>query len=56
MVIFRIFYDIDKSIKLAKELESTGISAIAIHGRTPNSRPDSIVDSGECYKLLVATL
>lgn len=50
VALFRIFYDIDESIKLAKELESTGISAIAIHGRTPKSLPNSIVDVGEYYK------
>ncbi|XP_055298646.1 tRNA-dihydrouridine(20) synthase [NAD(P)+]-like isoform X3 [Sitodiplosis mosellana] len=31
----RIFENVEESIKLAKEFESTGISAIAVHGRTP---------------------
>lgn len=48
--IFRIFYDIDESIKLTKELESTGISAIGIHGRTSRSHPNSLVDAGECNR------
>lgn len=42
----RIFQNVEDSIKLAKELESTGISAIAIHGRTKNQKSSEPVNKG----------
>lgn len=35
----RIFDDIEKTYELVDKLVSTGISAIGIHGRTPDERP-----------------
>ncbi|XP_076757009.1 dihydrouridine synthase 2 [Xylocopa sonorina] len=35
----RVLPDLDKTIELCKLLQSTGISAIAIHGRTVDERP-----------------
>lgn len=35
----RVFDDENKTLELVKELESTGISAIGIHGRTRDERP-----------------
>ncbi|CAH2002512.1 unnamed protein product [Acanthoscelides obtectus] len=35
----RVFEDVEETVKLAKQLESTGISAIAVHGRTKAERP-----------------
>ncbi|XP_058442755.1 tRNA-dihydrouridine(20) synthase [NAD(P)+]-like [Malaya genurostris] len=35
----RIMPGIDETIKIVKELETTGISAIAVHGRTKTERP-----------------
>lgn len=35
----RVFEDIDSTVNLVKELVSTGISAIAVHGRTKAERP-----------------
>ncbi|XP_014238498.1 tRNA-dihydrouridine(20) synthase [NAD(P)+]-like [Trichogramma pretiosum] len=35
----RVFEDVEKSIELCKKLAATGISAIAVHGRTPDERP-----------------
>lgn len=43
---FRKNYELDESINLVKELEETGISAIAVHGRTPYTTYDSPVDIG----------
>lgn len=42
----RIFDDIDESIKLAKEFESTGISAIAVHGRTRRQKSSEPINKG----------
>lgn len=38
----RVFDDVDSTVKLVKELESTGISAIAVHGRTKVERPQHL--------------
>lgn len=35
----RIFENVEDTLTLVKELTSTGISAIAIHGRTKSERP-----------------
>lgn len=35
----RVLQDEEKTIELCKQLESTGISAIAVHGRTRQERP-----------------
>ncbi|XP_049540110.1 tRNA-dihydrouridine(20) synthase [NAD(P)+]-like [Anopheles darlingi] len=35
----RLMPDVDDTIKLARELQSTGISAIGVHGRTKTERP-----------------
>ncbi|XP_063977613.1 tRNA-dihydrouridine(20) synthase [NAD(P)+]-like [Diachasmimorpha longicaudata] len=35
----RVFEDLDKTMELCNELVSTGISAIAVHGRTVKERP-----------------
>lgn len=35
----RVFESIDDTLNLVKELASTGISAIAVHGRTKVERP-----------------
>lgn len=42
----RIFDSIEDSIHLAKELESTGISAIAVHGRTARQKSTEPVNKG----------
>lgn len=39
----RILPDLDDTIALVKRLEATGISAIAIHGRTKFERPQHMV-------------
>lgn len=35
----RVFNSIDDTLKLVKDLVSTGIAAIAVHGRTKTERP-----------------
>lgn len=35
----RVLNEIEETVQLAKELEETGISAIAVHGRTRDERP-----------------
>lgn len=35
----RVFEDVEQTINLVKELTSTGIAAIAVHGRTITERP-----------------
>ena len=35
----RVFEDVEETLTLVKELVSTGIAAIAIHGRTKAERP-----------------
>lgn len=42
----RIFDSVEESIQLAKELESTGIRAIAVHGRTAKQKSTEPVNKG----------
>lgn len=42
----RVLKSTDETIRVVKELESTGISAIAIHGRTKDERPQHNVNPG----------
>lgn len=42
----RILDNVENSIKLAKELESTGINAIAVHGRTASQKSSEPVNKG----------
>lgn len=42
----RIFDSVEDSIHLAKELESTGIRAIAVHGRTASQKSTEPVNKG----------
>lgn len=44
----RLMPDVDETIKLARELQSTGISAIGVHGRTKTERPRDPVNEGDC--------
>lgn len=39
----RIFETADETLEVVKKLESSGIKAIAIHGRTRNERPQHAV-------------
>ena len=36
----RVFSDLEKTLELAKIIESTGIAALAVHGRTKDERPN----------------
>lgn len=45
--------DINETIKLVKEFEAIGISAIAVHGRKKHERPQHPVNTG---KILVHTV
>lgn len=45
----------EESVKLAKELESTGISAIAVHGRTQRQKSSEPVNKGTYQTLLYLT-
>lgn len=38
----RVFEDIDETLNLVKTLASSGISAIAVHGRTRSERPQHL--------------
>ncbi|KAK9300601.1 hypothetical protein QLX08_006756 [Tetragonisca angustula] len=38
----RVLPDLDKTLELCELLQSTGISAIAVHGRTVNERPQHV--------------
>lgn len=38
----RVFESIEETIKLVKDLASTGIAAIAVHGRTRMERPQHL--------------
>lgn len=46
----RIFDDVEESIKFAKELESTGITAIAVHGRTRKQQSTEPINTGKLKK------
>lgn len=49
-VLFSIFPELDRTLKLVKELEECGISAITVHGRTRQERPQHAVHTGLYYK------
>lgn len=38
----RVFEDVDETLKLVKNLASSGISALAVHGRTKTERPQHL--------------
>uniref|UniRef100_A0A8W7PQZ0 DRBM domain-containing protein n=1 Tax=Anopheles coluzzii TaxID=1518534 RepID=A0A8W7PQZ0_ANOCL len=42
----RVMPDLDETVALAKELQSTGIRAIGVHGRTKTERPRDPVNEG----------
>lgn len=52
----RIFLDVEKTINLIKEFQALGISAITVHGRTKQERPQHPVHSGNLYINLLALL
>lgn len=43
----RILNDIEDTIKLVREFEALGISAIAVHGRKKHERPQHPVNTGQ---------
>lgn len=45
-IISRLLNDIDDTVKLAEEFQSTGISAIAVHGRKIHERPQHLNNAG----------
>lgn len=47
----RVLKSTEETIRVVKELESTGISAIAVHGRTRDERPQHQVNPGMFYIL-----
>lgn len=47
----RIFPDIERTISLVKEFEAIGISAIAVHGRTRQERPQHKVHADMIRKV-----
>lgn len=47
----RIFPDIERTISLVKEFEAIGISAIAVHGRTRQERPQHKVHADMIQKV-----
>lgn len=49
----RIFPDIEKSVSLVKEFEACGISAITVHGRTRQERPQHPVHAGKCTPIYI---
>lgn len=48
----RILNEIDETIKLVKEFEATGISAIAVHGRKKHERPQHPVNTEAIRKIV----
>ncbi|XP_052861369.1 tRNA-dihydrouridine(20) synthase [NAD(P)+]-like [Anopheles cruzii] len=50
----RLLPNIDDTIHLARELESTGISAIAVHGRTKTERPRDPVNEAAIARVAEA--
>ena len=36
----RVFPNLEKTLELAKIIESTGVAAVAVHGRTKDERPN----------------
>ncbi|XP_031627499.1 tRNA-dihydrouridine(20) synthase [NAD(P)+]-like [Contarinia nasturtii] len=47
----RILNELDDTLKLAKELQSTGISAIGVHGRRKHERPQHANNPGAIRKI-----
>ncbi|XP_050099105.1 tRNA-dihydrouridine(20) synthase [NAD(P)+]-like [Anopheles aquasalis] len=50
----RLMPDVDDTIKLARELQSTGISAIGVHGRTKTERPRDPVNEAAIARVAEA--
>uniref|UniRef100_A0A2M3Z6N5 Putative trna-dihydrouridine synthase n=1 Tax=Anopheles braziliensis TaxID=58242 RepID=A0A2M3Z6N5_9DIPT len=50
----RLMPDVDETIKLARELQSTGISAIGVHGRTKTERPRDPVNEAAIARIAEA--
>lgn len=50
----RILPDLEETVQLAKELQSTGISAIGVHGRTKTERPRDPVNEEAIAKVASA--
>uniref|UniRef100_A0A2M4AM63 Putative trna-dihydrouridine synthase n=1 Tax=Anopheles triannulatus TaxID=58253 RepID=A0A2M4AM63_9DIPT len=50
----RVMPDVDDTIKLARELQSTGISAIGVHGRTKTERPRDPVNEAAIARVAEA--
>uniref|UniRef100_A0A182S7Z2 DRBM domain-containing protein n=1 Tax=Anopheles maculatus TaxID=74869 RepID=A0A182S7Z2_9DIPT len=50
----RVMPDPDETIELAKDLQSTGISAIGVHGRTKTERPRDPVNEDAIAKVATA--
>lgn len=50
----RVLDDIDKTVELAKEFESTGISAIGVHGRTRYQKHKDPVCIGKIMSFIVS--
>lgn len=50
----RILPDLEETVQLAKELQSTGISAIGVHGRTKTERPRHPVNEEAIAKVASA--
>ncbi|XP_050075839.1 tRNA-dihydrouridine(20) synthase [NAD(P)+]-like [Anopheles maculipalpis] len=50
----RVMPDPDETIQLAKDLESTGISAIGVHGRTKTERPRDPVNEDAIARVATA--
>lgn len=46
-IICRLLSDIGDTVKLAEEFQSTGISAIAVHGRQIHERPQHANNTGK---------
>lgn len=52
----RVMPDLDETVALAKELQSTGIRAIGVHGRTKTERPRDPVNEGKSCQFRGLTL
>lgn len=50
----RVFEDVDKTLELVKTLASSGISAIAVHGRTRTERPQHLNRNSTIRKIAEA--
>lgn len=51
----RVFENVEDTLKLVKDLASTGISAIAVHGRTKSERPQHL-NRNSTIKAIAQTL